>query len=280
MMNCNATLATSWATLMSKPVISYFWLLAVCFFLLPAALVACTPTDDSWARVQNSGVLLVGLDPTFPPFENADTGELHGLDVDLAYALGQELGLTVEFRYLGYDGLYDALATRQVDVLLSALVIDMTKTRDFAYSQPYFDAGQLLVVREEDAEQIKGVADLAGRLLAVELGSEGHVQGTQWARQVPNLTIRSLPTAVDALWLVAQGEVDTAVVDHTTARLYRQNAPHLHLSPNPLTAEPYALVVRIDDQTLLEQLNLALAQLDTSGQLNQIQHRWLDQPHD
>lgn len=260
---------------MSKRLPPSNFLLLTAYFLL-LLLPACTPTDNAWARVQERGVLVVGLDPTFPPFENADTGDLHGLDVDLAHALGEELGVAVEFRHFGYDGLYDALGTGQVDVLISALVVDMTKTRDFAYSDPYFNAGQFLVTHEKQADQLTEVADLAGRTVAVEIGSEGHVQATQWARQVRDLTIRPLPTAEDALWLVLQEEVDTAVVDHVTARLYRQNAPQLQLSPDPLTAEPYAIVLRQTDQTLLDQINQALAHLQTTNQLTHIHQRWLD----
>lgn len=250
--------------------------LALFLLLSLLLLTACAPADDSWQRIQDSGVLVVGLDPTFPPFENADTGDLHGLDVDLAHALGEELGVAVEFRYLGYDGLYDVLGTGQVDVLISALVIDITKTRDFAYSDPYFNAGQFLVTHENQAGQISGVADLTGRTVAVEIGSEGHVQATQWARQVRDLTIRPLPTAEDALWLVLQEEVDTAVVDHVTARLYRQNAPQLQLSSDPLTAEPYAIVVRVNDETLLDQINQALTTLLITNRLTRIHQRWLD----
>lgn len=250
-----------------------FFILHISSFIF---FTACNPTDDSWQRIQNSGVLVVGLDPTFPPFENADTGELHGLDVDLARAVGQELGVAVEFRYFGYDGLYDALATEQVDVLISALVVDISKTRDFAYSDPYFNAGQFLVTHENQVEAISGVADLAGRTVAVELGSEGHVQATQWARQVRDLTITPLPTADDALWLVLQGEADTAVVDQVSARLYAQNAPQLRLSTEPITVEPYAIVTRSEDETLLNQLNNALLRLQENGQLAHLTQRWLD----
>src|SRR5262245_44631595 len=70
-----------------------------------------------WEQIQENGVLRVGLDPTYPPFETADDGELRGLDVDLARALAAELGLEVQFVYFGYDGLYDALLSNQVDVL-------------------------------------------------------------------------------------------------------------------------------------------------------------------
>ncbi len=128
----------------------------------------------------------IGLDPTYPPFEVADDSGVSGLDVDLAYALADELGLQVEFVYFGYDGLYDALATKQVDVLLSALVIMPERRRDFDYSEPYFNAGEILIVPSAE-EEIDEMGDLNGRRLAVELGAQGHVEATQWAKRLEDL---------------------------------------------------------------------------------------------
>jgi polar amino acid transport system substrate-binding protein len=106
----------------------------------------------------------------------------------------------VQFSYFGYDGLYDGLYTDQVDMLISALVIDPTRTKDFAYSEPYFNAGQVLV--SPAGNPLTRVEELTGRVLAVEVGSEGHVQATLLARQLPNLTIRTFPTPDFGLWLL------------------------------------------------------------------------------
>ena len=236
---------------------------------------ACTSPDSSWERVAEAGVLVVGLDPTFPPFENADGGELVGLDVDLARALGRELGVSVEFRYLGYDGLYDGLATKQVDVLLSALVVDETKQDDFAFSDPYFNAGQFLVVVREGST-INSYTDLVGQTVAVELGAEGHVQVIRWERQLVNLTTLPLNTAEEALTAVVDGRAQAAVVDHVSGRLYLQANPALQLLPEPVTVEPYALVTRREDGALLAQVNEALGKVEESGELGEIIGRWLD----
>lgn len=231
-----------------------------------AWLSGCQPADSAWEQVAQRGVLRVGLDPTFPPFENGDEGELRGIDVDLARALGEELGVEIEFVYFGFDGLYDALATEQIDVLLSALVIDVSKTRDFAYSEPYFNAGQyLFALSEEDPR-----GRTASWTVAVELGSEGHVQAINWSRQYPEMKIQPLPTAADALWVVVQGEADGAVVDQISGRLYQREHPALIMLSEPVTVEPYALVTRIEDRTLLEKIDEGLAILKEAGTLDRI----------
>ena len=248
------------------------WLLLFCLL----ALAACQSKSDAWERIQDSGVLRVGIDPTYPPFAVATNSDLWGLDVELMRAVAAVYGLDAEFVYFGYDGLYDALTTGQVDVLASALVAQPERTRDFAYSQPYFDAGQALIVPTTSA--LAGPEDLANHILAVELGAQGHVLATTWQRRLPGLTIAPYRSVGEALDAVAAGSADVALVDSIGGRLYLQQASNLvRLSP-PVESEPYALVVRADDDLLLTRLNEALQVLQGSGALDEITRRWLDLP--
>jgi len=255
---------------LARFILSHNLLILLCWLVL---LPACQPSGETWARVQNAGILRVGLDPTYPPFENADGGQLEGYDVDLARTLAEEMGVEAEFVYFGYDGLYDALATRQVDVLLSALVIQPERTRDFAYSEPYFDVGQRLVVPA--GSPVQNIDDLSGLSIAVELGAEGHVQATQLARRLPNLEIITFDTAGEALAGVANGESAAAIVDNIAALIHPD--PNLHIISLPVTVEPFALVVRIDDEQLLRELNQALSRLEENGRLESIRQAWFNQ---
>jgi ABC-type amino acid transport substrate-binding protein len=250
------------------------WVLAVVIVTL-SLLVGCRPGEDTWSQIESSGVLRVGVDPTFPPFAAAEGAETWGLDVDLARALAAELGLEPQFTYFGYDGLYDALATRQVDVLISALVVAPERTADVAYTDSYFDAGQVLVV--PDGSPITGEADLDGRTLAVELGALGHVAAQAWQRSRPTLVVATYGSVDEALVAVAEGAAGAALVDGVGGRLYlRRHADSglMHLDP-PVVPEPYAMAVRIGERTLHRRLNEALDGLARSGRLEEITNEWL-----
>ncbi|MCI0578982.1 MAG: ABC transporter substrate-binding protein [Chloroflexi bacterium] len=243
------------------------------FAILTLLLLGCAADSESWDRIQAAGVLRVGLDPTYPPFETAEGDELYGLDIDLARAVAVDLGLQAEFVYFGYDGLYDALATGQVDVLISALVVAPERTRDFAYSRSYFNAGELLVAAADSP--IREMANMAGRTLAVELGAQGHVEATNWERRLPNLAVVPYNTAEEALAAVSAGQADAALVDSVSGRLFLQETSHLHVAIPAVTEEPFAFVVRIDDVVLLEKLDESLGRLEASGRLDEIVGYWL-----
>lgn len=247
------------------------WLFLLCCFFL---LAACGGRGETWQRIQETGVLRVGLDPTFPPFETADSkGGVFGLDVDLAEALAAELGLEVSFVYFGYDGLYDALLTGQVDVLASALVVAPERERDFSYSESYFNAGEILIVPTES--DVASLVDMNGRSVAVELGAYGHVEATTWTKRLPDLTVLPFPSPEEALTAVVAGEADAVLIDSVSGRLFLRDEPRLKRVAEPVTVEPYALVVREDDTDLLTNLNQALMTFQQSGQLDQIIAKWI-----
>src|SRR5690348_3842448 len=96
--------------------------LALAGVLAPAVWWGRLPRPDpAWDRIQASGVLRVGTDATYPPFESIENGQYVGYDMDLARALAAGLGVRAEFVNLSLDGQYDALAQDKVDVLISAL---------------------------------------------------------------------------------------------------------------------------------------------------------------
>ncbi len=250
--------------------------LALCALLLAAGLVACrSPDDATWERVHETAVLRVGMDASFPPFESVEAdGSLVGFDVDLARELSRRLGVEPEFvANLPYDGLYDALMARRVDVVISAVVINPARTADFAYSTSYFDAGEVLVVREGD-RSIRSVADLEARDLAVVFGTPGDQEARGWARRSETLSVLPYAAPEEALLALHAGDVDAAVVDHVSVLEARGTGYSLTVAGEFVVEVPYAVVTREDSQRLLREINGALAALDDDGTLDRLAASW------
>ncbi|MDT8307760.1 MAG: ABC transporter substrate-binding protein [Anaerolineae bacterium] len=239
------------------------------FLMLPAC---SSDKGATWRRIQESGTVHIGVDPTYPPFATLHGETVVGIDADLGRALAADLGLEATFSFVGYDGLYDALATGQVDLLIAALVVRPEMTRDFAYSQPYFNAGEVLVVpRQENG--LSGIGEMAGKRLAVELGAEGHVIATQWQRRLANLDVEPYETAGEAVQAVRAGAADAAIVDAISAAL--DAPPDLAIAGEPLSEKPFAIVFRIEDEQLQEAVGDSLQRLARDGTLDAILARWL-----
>ncbi|MBL8163496.1 MAG: amino acid ABC transporter substrate-binding protein, partial [Anaerolineae bacterium] len=190
------------------------------------------------------GELRVGVDASYPPFAVATADDLYGFDIDLGRALGERLGIPVRFVNMGYDGLYDSLRIDQVDVLLSALLIDPTRTNDVLYTIPYYNAGLVLV--SGSTGEISAFERLPGHSLALEFGSDADLLARTWLRRVQPFTVQpyELPDyALDALRL---GRADAALVDATSARLYLREHDEWNTSYMSVSDALYAAAVRID----------------------------------
>jgi len=243
--------------------------------LLAILLAACGHPDDAWDRVRDTGVMRVGMDASFPPFETiAADGELVGLDVELAQELGRRLGVEVQFvANLPYDGLYDALAVGRVDVVISALVVNPTRMADFGYSTPYFDAGQVLIVRNGEAD-IRGMSDLGARTLAVEFGTQGDLEARKWTRRLGGVTVVHYQTAAEALAAVEVGKADAALVDHVSA-LAAASGKGVIIVDQPTVEEPYAVAARRESRHLLQAIDDALAEMEADGTMDTLKMEWL-----
>ncbi len=245
--------------------------------------------DGSLAEIQRRGTLRVGLDASFPPFETLTAAnQIIGLDVEIAQAIAADLGVEAELVNIGFDGLYDALLARRVDLIISGLPYDPRLTQDVAYSRNYFNAGQVLVVQAANPA-IQTVDDLAGRTVAVEWGSQGEMEArrvTSPPTPLPKgeeITLRRFETAAAALEAVQTGQVEAAIVDAPSAL-----AP---LTPSPsearkrgrggglrivayLTDEWYAAAVYIQSRELLAAVNQTLERLEENGEMARLQAKW------
>ncbi len=225
--------------------------------------------------MQETGVLRIGIDPSFPPFLVDDgKGNLSGFDIALAGRLAAEWGLKIEYVYTGYDGLYDALSANQFDMILSALPYNPGRTQDVLFTHSYFDDGPVLVVPGSD-NSTAAVSALSGRTVAVELGSGGDAYARVWRRPF-GLDVRSFGTAAEALLAVQQGQAAGAIVEPIAFYDFgRANpAPGLKMVGKPLRTEYYVMAVRKDAPVLLQQIDAIIDRMKEDGSLQELQRRW------
>jgi len=239
-------------------------------------LCACSGArGNALKRIQAAGTLRVALDPSFPPFEFVDgAGQVAGLDADLARAIAARLGVEAHFVTTGYDALYDALNVGRADVIISALYPDPSRMQTFTFSPSYFNAGEVLVVREDSP--IAGVPDLAGKQVALVFGTEAHMVALQWGKTMPTPPILLTGDAPETITSVlAAGIVDAIILDNVTAQIAVANTAGLRVLPSLITDEPYTIAARRQDAKLVEAISGILEEMQASGELEALIRRWM-----
>jgi polar amino acid transport system substrate-binding protein len=182
-----------------------------------SSLQAMLPAD-----IKKAGVLKVGTEAFYPPFEYLDTDNqtVIGLDMDLINAVGDELGLKVDVTNMAFDGLLPALDGKRIDVVVAAMTD--TKARQEKYDFiDYFLTGQGIVVPKGNPGRIKGVEDLCGLKVAA---LEGSTQlsllekfNTAECKDKP-ITPTALATDADAMLQVQSGRADASFSQDAVAR--------------------------------------------------------------
>jgi len=233
-------------------------------------VVVVTPTP---AKL---GKLKVGLNAEYPPFEMVDeAGNIVGFDPDLFDAIAKAAGFEYELINTRWDGIFVALASGEFDAVISAATITEERSQTVDFSDPYFDAGQMIAVRAEETG-IKGPEDLAGKKVGVQLGTTGDI----WLTEQTEAEVVRYDENTLAFQALAAGDVDAAMADGPTVMEIVKANPEMNLKvlPGVYTEEQYGIAVRKDRPEVLAAINAGLAAIKGLGIYDQIYAKWFGVP--
>ncbi|MGH2757484.1 MAG: basic amino acid ABC transporter substrate-binding protein, partial [Actinomycetota bacterium] len=223
------------------------------------------------------GMLTVGSDIPYPPFEYKKDGELIGLDMDLINEIADRLGLETEIIDTGFDTIFTQLAGGRYDVVIAASTITPEREEQVNFSDPYYNAQQSLTVNTAERSDIKSVDDLKeGDVIAVQGGTTGKA----WAEDnlAEGIEIRSFPEGPDGYTALEAGDVDGVINDEPTALAEIAARENLELVEQIPTGEAYGIAVDPENEELLDAVNEVLAEIIEDGTYEEIYSRYKDLP--
>ncbi len=228
---------------------------------------------STWDRVTGTGILRVGTDATYPPFEtvNTATGEVQGFDIDLMTAICEKYSLEPEFIITPFDGIVPGLTTEKYDAIISAFTMTQQRARRVLFSDPYYDAGQVIAVPPDDST-ITTLEDLQGKRLGVQLGTTGE----RMAHRVEGAEIFSYENIGAAFIDMENGRLDAVINDEPTSRIIIAERGSAKIVGERLSEEQYGIAVRRSDTTLVGKINAALIILREQGVIDSLKHTWFD----
>ena len=148
------------------------------FVMIAAVLgvaVAGVSQAATVAEVKKKGVLVLGTDPTFAPFEfKGPDGTIQGFEIDLARAVAKDLGVRLEIRAVGFGALMpQAVTSGRVDMAISAITITPERAKVVSFSQPYFRSAQVFIVRAGNPGKFAWPASVKGKVIGVQGNTTG-----------------------------------------------------------------------------------------------------------
>jgi polar amino acid transport system substrate-binding protein len=219
----------------------------------------------------NEGVLTVGTDAPFPPFEIGQPPNLSGYDIDVMDAIAEELGLETEYIDTGFATIFRDVANGQFDTVAAASTITKGRENRVDFTDPYYEAQQALLVTE--GSDIQSVEDLDGAIVGTQDGTTGEV----YANEETNAAeVRGFPEGPNAVSALVTGQVDAVIIDQPVAVDAIEKQGGVEIVEEIATDELYGFAVAPDNDGLREAMNEALATLKENGTITELYQKYFN----
>jgi len=219
--------------------------------------------------------VVVATDATWPPMEFVnEQKEIVGFDIDLMKGIAKEAGFEVEFRNTAWDGIFAGLKNRQYDAIISSVTITEERKKEMDFSEPYINAGQVLIVRKDTAG-VTTLNDLKGKSVGAQIGTTGSFE----VEKVEGVTLKTYDELGFAIEDLVNGRIDGVVADTPIAADYAlQNEKYkgkLKIVGEPFTDEYYGIAVAKGNKELLDKMNEGLRKVKQKGLIEELKNKWL-----
>ena len=255
--------------------------------VMALSLTACGKTEQkdesqnaSDATNTTKTTFIMGIDAEYPPFSYIDAnGEYTGFDVEICKAACDLLGWDMQVFGVNWDQKLVQLDAKECDCIWSGMtILDSMKEAGYVISAPYYDNTQVIMVKE--GSDIKSSVDLAGKVVAVQLGTSGEALLAEDG-DLADLaaTFESLTTCDSFLKCFTElggGAVDAVIVDKPVAVSYAEENEGFTVLDEGLGAEQYGIAFRADDAELCATIEGAVAELVANGTYAEIAAKYPD----
>ena len=245
-----------------------------CRLVAALLLLACfqlpTFAQSALQRVRQSGTLRIGTDATYPPLEYIEGGQFAGFEIDLGNAIARELGARAEFTNASFDGIFPALQNGSFDAVLSSVTITPERSATMLFSDPYYDSGQLIAVRQ-GTQGIATPEDLVGKKVGVQINTTAQID----LEKRQGVTVAVYNTIDLAMLDLKNGRIDAVVGDAPVLRyMIRQSFRELQTVGRRFTDEKFGLALAKSSEDLRRAINAALWRVQDSGEYDRIHEKW------
>jgi len=227
-------------------------------------------TDAAEVTTVEPGVLTMGTNATFPPYEYKDGDDVVGIDAEIAQAMADKLGLQLEIVDMDFDSLVASVQSGKIDMSLAGMTVTEDRKQNVDFTDSYATGVQVIIVKEDS--DIASADDLEGKLIGVQQGTTGHLYCSDDFGEDNVIPYANGATAVQAL---LQGKVDCVVIDQEPAKAFVEANEGLKILETAYTTEDYAAAVSKDNPALTAALNSALQELKDDGTIQGILDKYI-----
>ncbi|MDL2258651.1 transporter substrate-binding domain-containing protein [Eubacteriales bacterium OttesenSCG-928-K08] len=237
--------------------------------VLVLAMTACGKKQESAIdKIKAAGELTMLTNAAFAPFEYlGDDGSIAGVDVDIAKAVADELGVTLKVVDMDFEGIVMAVQSGQGDLGVAGMTNNEERRKSVDFSINYVSTTQVIIVQE--GSDVKTADDLVGKQVGVQLGTTGDL----FTSDLEGVEISRFKTGADAGMALSNGQISAVVIDQMPAQQIVASNTGLVVLDEPLTVEEYAIAIKKGNDDLKEVVDKVLQKLLDDGTVD----KWIEE---
>ena len=216
------------------------------------------------------GVLTMGTNAAFPPYEYYEGDTVVGIDAEIAQAIAEKLGLSLEIVDMDFNSIITAVQSGKVDVGIAGMTVEPDRLENVDFTDSYATGVQVVIVTEDS--DIASVDDLEGKLIGTQEGTTGWSYCSEDYGDDMVIPYTNGATAVQAL---LDGKVDCVVIDQQPALSFVEANEGLKILETEYAVEDYAIAVSKDNTALRDAINTALNELIEDGTVQGILDKYI-----
>ena len=217
------------------------------------------------------GKLTMSTNAAFPPYESTDdNGNFVGIDIDVAAAIADKLGLELQVDDMDFDAALLAAQNGKSDLVMAGVTVTEDRQLVMDFSDSYATGIQSIIVKEDS--DIATPDDLADKMIGTQRGTTGYIYCSDDFGDEHVTPYDDGLTAVQAL---VNGQVDAVVIDNAPAKEFVEANPGLKILDTAYAEEDYAIGVAKGNTQMLDAINGALEELKNDGTLQAIVDKYI-----
>ncbi len=226
------------------------------------------------ATAASAETLRAVTDPSFVPFEMMDqeSGKMVGFDMDILAEVAKRAGFDYNLNTMDFNGIIPALQTGNVDIALAGITITDEREKIVDFSDPYYDSGLRLLVKEGD-DSIKAISDLEGKKVGTKIGSTSYDYLTKNIKDNDGVT--PYPGSADMYMALMSGSVDAVFYDAPNVGYFASTKGKGRVTTvgELYEGQQYGIALKSGSKWV-EDVNEAIAEMKDDGTYKEIYEKW------
>ena len=223
------------------------------------------------------GKLIMSTNAAFPPYEmtTAD-GQFEGIDVEVAGAIAQKLGLELEIMDMGFDAALTAVQNGQSDIAMAGISVTPDRLELMDFSDSYATGVQVVIVKEDSP--IQTLDDLANaEMIGCQAATTGYIYASAPVEEdgYGEDHVTAYDNGALAVMALVNGQIDAVIIDNEPAKAFVAANEGLKILDTPWVEEDYAIGFAKGNTALLEAVNTAVAELKADGTFQAIVDKYI-----